>query len=91
MSIKTKKEYIEQFKSIIQSSNLNESKKNLWFNFIDKAPSINLEPVYKILNKDIAQLSFLTKNLEDKIKAIKNKDINLWNKILEEEADHLLK
>ena len=85
MSIKTKKEYIEKFKSIIQNSKINESKKILWFNFINKIPFINLVPIYETLNENINQLDFLTKNLEDKVKALKSKDINLWNKIVDGE------
>jgi len=74
MSIKTNKQYKNELKEIISNSDLNKNQKELWFNFFDKVGINGMYPILDVLKEDVGQLEFLTKNLEDKVKNIQNRE-----------------
>lgn len=81
-----------ELKEFILNSTLNDNQKNLWNNLIDSMKK--QEEVFTILEtikEDPEILVFLTSNLEEKVKSIKNNDKEAWNNIIEEEKNFIIK
>lgn len=81
-----------ELKEFILNSTLNDNQKNLWNNLIDSMKK--QEEVFTILEtikEDPEVLVFLTSNLEEKVKSIKNNDKEAWNNIIEEEKNFIIK
>lgn len=81
-----------ELKGLILNSTLNDNQKNLWNNLIDSMKK--QEEVFTILEtikEDPEILVFLTSNLEEKVKSIKNNDKEAWNNIIEEEKNFIIK
>lgn len=81
-----------ELKGLILNSTLNDNQKNLWNNLIDSMKK--QEEVFTILEtikEDPEVLVFLTSNLEEKVKSIKNNDKEAWNNIIEEEKNFIIK
>ena len=79
----------DNLKRIIKNSSLTEEQKSMWFHFIDTSISDNLKPIKEMLVEDDTVLTFLTKNLEDKIKLANSGDNSDREKILDEEKDYI--
>lgn len=77
-----------QLQTIILQSSLQESQKKLWHNFIDKIPD-DATAILDVLDDDVGSLEFLTKNLEEKMNAIKIGDKAAWEMIIKEEKQFL--
>lgn len=81
-----------ELKEFILNSTLNDNQKNLWNSLIDSMKE--QEEVFTILEtikEDPEILVFLTSNLEEKVKSIKNNDKEAWNNIIEEEKNFIIK
>lgn len=81
-----------ELKGLILNSTLNDNQKNLWNSLIDSMKE--QEEVFTILEtikEDPEVLVFLTSNLEEKVKSIKNNDKEAWNNIIEEEKNFIIK
>lgn len=81
-----------ELKGLILNSTLNDNQKNLWNSLIDSMKE--QEEVFTILEtikEDPEILVFLTSNLEEKVKSIKNNDKEAWNNIIEEEKNFIIK
>lgn len=81
-----------ELKEFILNSTLNDNQKNLWNSLIDSMKE--QEEVFTILEtikEDPEVLVFLTSNLEEKVKSIKNNDKEAWNNIIEEEKNFIIK
>lgn len=74
-----------QLKQIIFSSLLEESAKKLWNACLDKISDDEANSILDAVKDNAKNLEFLTKNLQDKMKAIKSQDREAWSKIIEEE------
>lgn len=89
MSMKLQNKTQRELRRIIGDSAIDENKKALWFRFVDMSPESFVQPIIDVLREDISNLSFLTKNLEDKITAIQTNNVSLARKILNEEKDFI--
>ncbi len=78
-------------RELIVASSLSDSEKNLWFYFIDNIILKKEEVVamLKTLQVNDNTLNFLTKNLQDKITAMKNNDKLVWQEIIQVEKKYL--
>ncbi|MFH1030758.1 MAG: hypothetical protein V1770_05900 [bacterium] len=74
-----------QLKQVILESALEESAKSLWYSCVNYISEVEAENILLTVKDNKNNLEFLTKNLEDKMKAIKSQDRKAWSKIIEEE------
>ncbi len=76
-------------KSLIFDSKLRDEQKEIWYEFIKVLAEDNAMIILKTIQEDETALSFLTENLEKKIKAIKTGDKNSWKDIIKREKDYI--
>lgn len=77
--------------SIIEKSSLTNSQKSRWRTFLGFAGPEVIQDILNVVEVHSGELEFLTKNLEDKIKAIDDPDREKWNRIIKEEGEYLRK
>jgi hypothetical protein len=79
----------DRLNKIIKESSLSEEQKTMWFDFIGTSSSDNLKPIEEMLAEDGTMLTFLTKNLEDKINLANSGNHSDRKKIIEEEKEYV--
>lgn len=81
----------QKLQSIIEKSPLTDSQKSKWKVFLRSTNPEIIQDVLSVVESFPQELEFLTKNLEEKIKAIDNPDREKWNRIIREEKEYLQK
>ena len=76
---------------IITKYSLNEGDKKIWNDFIKKVPEKEIIPVLEFVKESPEDINTLTKNLKDKLWALKAQDKNSLDVIIDEEKDYLEK
>jgi len=76
-----------EFLAFIQNSSLSQEDKKLWKVFAEQSSQKDLQTILDIFINDEKAITFLTKNLKDKIVAFLAKDKEKMNKILQEEEE----
>ncbi|MEK7175467.1 MAG: hypothetical protein AAB693_01540 [Patescibacteria group bacterium] len=79
----------EDLNKTIIASLLTEEQKNLWLDLINKITDEEVVAIFDTLQNDSNILSFLTKNLQDKLQAINSKDESLWQTITKDEEEYI--
>jgi len=79
----------QKLQAIINESSLTDSQKSKWKTFLSFAGPKITQSILDVVESNPEELEFLTKNLEDKIKAIDNPDGEQWNNIIKEEKEYL--
>lgn len=74
--------------ALIDEANLSAFEHSLWMSFINMSDQEMLNNLSEEIN-DPKKLKYLTKNMTDKVKAFRDKDSSLWDKIIEEEKQFL--
>jgi len=77
----------QKLKDLVKSSQI-QNKKQL-FDFFGYLSENQLLSVLKNIEQDPNFLEFLSRNLQEKIQALQNKNRDLWTEILAEEKDFL--
>lgn len=78
-----------KLKEIIFDSKLKENEKELWYDFIGQIIESDALSIIKVLEENFSYLDFLTKNLQDKLAAMNNKDKKMWGDIIKDEKDFI--
>lgn len=78
-----------QLQTIISHSFLKEEQKKLWGNLIENIENSEAELILETLQDEKDALAFLTKNLDNKSKALQKKDMGAWQKIIDEEKQKI--
>lgn len=81
----------QKLQSIIEKSSLTDTQKSKWKILLRFAGPEFAQNILDVVESNPEELEFLTKNLEDKIKAIDNPDREKWNRIIKEEKEYLQK
>lgn len=79
----------EEFKTFIRTSQLAEEDKKLWEEILNSINDSSANLLIEFVNQDFENLEFLTKNIKQKMEALKTDGPNLINQILEEEKQYL--
>ncbi len=74
---------------VIRSSSLTDDQKYLWTNLIDNLNENDLDLFLELLQNNDDTLNFLTKNIQDKLGALKTKDVSVWREIIADEKRYL--
>jgi hypothetical protein len=74
---------------IIDEANLSAFERSLWLSFINMSDEKILKDLWEEIKDDPEALMFFTKNMTDKIRAYRESDSSLWNKISEDEKQFL--
>lgn len=70
-------------------SDLSEEENLLWKNILLNSSIDQLQIIAEALREDKQNLRILTKNLEDKSRAVKSKSNSLWDEIIKNEKEAL--
>ncbi len=79
----------QKLHTIIDKSSLTDIEKSEWKTLLRLAGPKVAQDILDIVESNPEELEFLTKNLEDKIKAIGNPDNRQWDNIIKEEKEYL--
>lgn len=84
-----KETILDKLIKIIINSSLEYGQKQIWCNFIHQVTDREIIPILQTLEDNPNNLNFLTKNLQDKLQAIKTQNKTALDKILKEEKEYL--
>lgn len=79
----------EKLLLIIRQSSLTVAQQSLWESFLRFADNATVQNILDVIENSPEDLAFLTKNLEEKNKAISSSDGQSWNSIIEEEKKYI--
>jgi len=74
---------------INNAPSLTQEQKDLWSRTIKQLPGQQIDSLTQFLNEQPEALNFLTQNIKSKAKALQDRDVNAWEKILEQEKAFL--
>jgi len=80
-----------ELKDFILASDLKDNQKALWNNLINSITAEDANTILETIKEDKESLLFLTNNLEEKTKAIKNNDEESWNNAIDQEKNFIIK
>lgn len=78
------------FYEAIFKSALSETDKSIWYEFIDGISDRQVGQIYQAINDDPEALVILTDNLQKKFWALRSRDKQLMDSLVEQEQEILL-
>lgn len=73
-------------KEIVANSHLDDADKNVWYEFVPLMGDANVALLLEVIKQNNPDdLNMLTENLRTKLHALKNKDEQAWDAIIEKE------
>jgi len=79
----------EDLKKIIDEMNLELEQKIMWHHFIEVSRDKDIQLILEAVQEDPKNIDVLSKNMQDKVRALLEQDEDKLNKVISEEEEFL--